>query len=280
MKPAIEPKRVIEPIALGAAANVLATYMLKPVNPQFDWVDFVVACTLMIPVTEFNRYLDRSLEQRYTWAQQPFKRVLLHFIYLALTLILLLNALGNLYLAISGQSFFTWRELLLINGATFVVAILLVFLNWMLHFYNQWRSTSLALQDSSQKIRSLQQDMARGNQVVEFQKGQQKLQVEPGTIRLVTIEGGVVRAWLENGQSTLYPGTLRELAALLPEYLFFSATRDVIIHREVIQSMSSSSYGKIEVVIKNSTGTEHITISRLKAAAFRKWYYSSSTTNS
>jgi len=269
-------KRVCEPVILSVAANVLATYLLKPLHPRFELGDFVVACVLMVPVTEFNRYLDHALARKYSWQDQPFKRILNHFLYLALALIITLNVVGNLYILISGQTFFTWPETLLIHGATFVVAFLLTFFNWTLHFYGSWQNTALALQHSTLQIQSLKQDMARVDQRIEFQKGHQKISVGLKTIRLVKIEAGVVRAMMDDEQAHIFPGTLRELAQQLPGHLFFPATRDIIIHREMVQSLSPASYGKIAVGIKGPASHEQIIVSRLKAAAFRKWYYSSS----
>ena len=87
-----------------------------------------------------------------------------------------------------------------------------------------------------------------------------------------------MRVWLQNGGSGIFGGTLAELLELLPEQFFFPAGRNMIIHRDIIQSVASSSYGKIAIEIDPCEGHQaSLTISRQKASAFRKWYNGAST---
>ena len=87
----------------------------------------------------------------------------------------------------------------------------------------------------------------------------------------------MVRIYCNYGELGFFQGTLTQLKTLLPDYLFFQVTRKAIINREVIRSISSSTFGKIQLIVNERNNNSSIyTVSRPKAAAFRKWYNSNS----
>ena len=97
---------------------------------------------------------------------------------------------------------------------------------------------------------------------------------------MIKSQFGIVKVFMANDDWYVFEGTLTKLDPLLPEHLFFRATRNIIVHRQQILSISSASFGKILVKIKEpQTDDLAVFVSRLKAAAFRKWYHSSSPTN-
>jgi len=74
------------------------------------------------------------------------------------------------------------------------------------------------------------------------------------------------------GKQYIHDLSLETLYAELPDELFFRANRQFIVTRDVISGMESSSNGKLKVSLSVSNGfPNRISVSRLKAAAFREW---------
>lgn len=66
--------------------------------------------------------------------------------------------------------------------------------------------------------------------------------------------------------------SLDSLGVQLPDEMFFRANRQFIVTRNVIDGISASSNGKLKVNLKVGNGfPARISVSRLKAAAFREW---------
>ena len=74
------------------------------------------------------------------------------------------------------------------------------------------------------------------------------------------------------GKQYIHDLSLESLNAILPDKLFFRANRQFIVTRNVVSEIKSSSNGKLKVLLTVSNGfPNRISVSRLKAAAFRKW---------
>lgn len=271
-------KRFAEPVVLGSVTNIVINYVFDPITPDFDWTEFIVACILAVSVTELNRYIDQALEKRFSWESNPLRRFFHHLYYLALSLVLSINILGNAYLWITGKGFFTWPELLSINLITLIIALLLTIVNWTTDFYRRWRKAEFQLRDATHELKNLKSKIEWSSQPIELQRGNTKYQVKVKDLRLAKSESGIVRIYIENGENGMFRGTLNELSSQLPDHLFFRVTRNLIIHREMILAIFPSTFGKVQLktkeIIKDG---DKITVSRPKAAVFRKWYYSTST---
>lgn len=270
--------RIIEPILLGSLVNIIINYIFNPVNPDFELEEFIVACLFAIPITEINHKIDTSLEKKIKWSTNFRKRFTHHLTYLSLSLFFILNVLGNVYMWIIGDSFHTFRELLLINSITFLIAILLTLIKWTTHFYNNWIDTENKLHDSSQRFDEFKSKLNSVTQLVELQKGNDLYRINVHQIQLAKSEFGIVWVFFENENKGVFNGTLNKLEKLLPESLFFRVARNIIVHRDSIQALSPSTYGKVELKVKGKIiGDDYITVSRPKASLFRKWYNSTST---
>ena len=270
-------KRIAEPIILGSISNIVVNYIFDPVAPDFDWIEFLIASILAVPVTELNRYINRALEKKFSWEQHPWRRFFHHSGYLTLSLILSINILGNSYMWITGKGFFTGKELFIINLTTLVIALLLTVVNWTADFYMRWRKAEFQLRDASDELDRLKSKIEWSSQPIELQKGNTKYQVKVKDLRLAKSALGIIRVYMENGEYGTFPGTLNQLASQLPEHLFFRAARNIIIHREIILAISPSTFGTVQLKTKEITkDVNKITVSRPKAAVFRKWYYSTS----
>ena len=270
--------RVIEPIILGSTANILVNYIFKPNAPYFILEEFIFAFVFAIIVTEINHKINISLDKKFSWTQNFSKRFRYHLAYLSLFLLFILNVIGNLYLWILGDGFYTFKEMLVINLSVFIIALFLTILKWAIHFYQNWRKTEYFLKDSTQKLHNLKSEIDKSTQLIELQRGSSFFKINLVDIKYAKIEHGVVWVYFEDTNKAVFQGTLNNLMQLLPEYLFFQLTRNLITHRERIFSISSSTYGKIDVKLKGDVFEQTVIIvSRPKAASFRKWFNSNSS---
>jgi LytTr DNA-binding domain len=272
-------RRILEPIVLGSVANLIINFIFNPYSYEFRLDELAVACILSIPITELNRYIDKKLERRFNWITHPRKRFVIHLVLISSGMLICLNVLGNAYVWITQQGFFSWKEAGLINLVTLCLAILLTMVNWSFHFYSGWKNAEATMAGAFRTVNNLERRIVQQDQFIELQKGSSKIKVESKTVRIATIELGVVRVYADKDQYGVFAGTLTQLYSQLPDYWYFQVTRDTILHRDVIKTISSSTFGKIDLTIyENDDSSPSIyTVSRPKAAAFRRWYNSNST---
>ena len=260
---------------LGSVANVVVNFIFTPDSNHLDIDEFFIASILFIPITELNRFIDKQLERKIKWLEYPKKRIATHLLILTLCLLISLNILGNAYMFIFENGFFTLKETVIINLVSLGVTILLTFVNWAVHFYFRWIGAENIAFENASLVKDLRKIITQPILTTEIQKGPKKINIVLKNIHYAKIDYGAVRIYCNDGESGFFTGSLSQLEALLPNYLFFRITRDAIIHREAIKSISSSTFGKIQLIVKEKNNT-HTTynVSRPKASTFRKWYYS------
>jgi hypothetical protein len=265
--------RIAQPIFLGLFSSLLINYIFHPSSMEFLWSEFVEACVLSVPITELNRLIDRQLEKQIHWKQNPIKRFLIHLLLLSICLVVTLNVVGNAYLWIAGKGFFTGKQMVIINVVTLVLAVLLTFITWAIYFYKNWLAADVSAELATRLASELRQKIVQPEKFIEVQKGSSQLKVQLQNVRLAKIESGIVRIYSVAGENGIFNGTMTQLNSLLPDHLFFQISRDALLHQGLIQKVTSSTYGKIELTIAVGYGSEpSFTVSRPKAAAFRKWY--------
>ncbi len=270
----ISLSRILEPVLLGCLANVLVSFIFNPHSVEFFFDEFLVACVLSVPITELNRYIDLWLEKKISWTKHPFRRFATHLLLISVCFVALLNTLGNAYMSLAEKGYFTFRELIIINSVTLCLAILLTLIKWVIHFYSHWMRAETKASVSEQLADELKRTLTQTTGLIDVQKGTSKTKLEVRNIRMAKIERGIVRVFSTTREGAIFSGSLSELNSQLPDYLFFQVSRDTIIHREAIESIASSTFGKIELTIKEGDETATTSVSRPKAAMFRKWYNS------
>ncbi|PSR52253.1 hypothetical protein AHMF7605_01305 [Adhaeribacter arboris] len=91
------------------------------------------------------------------------------------------------------------------------------------------------------------------------------------------IEHDYVRAVSDQNSQIISDFTLEKLASLLEPVHFFRANRQYIITREIVQQVIREKDGKLVLTLIKLNGLpESITISRLRATAFKQWLNDSS----
>ncbi len=137
----------------------------------------------------------------------------------------------------------------------------------------------MRLTDSNRKFNDLKSGIDKLEHQIELLKGNNIFRINISDIQFAKIEFGTVWVYFEKNYKAVYSGTLNDLNSLLPSFLFFRTTRNSILRRDIILSISPSTYGKIDLKLKETiVGEDNITVSRPKASQFRKWYYSNSNT--
>ncbi len=267
--------RFLEPLFLGCIANILINFIFKPNNPDFILQEFVTAIAFSILVTEINRFIDGKLEHRIPWTRQLGKRFVYQLSFLTLTLLVILNGVGNLYIWLIGDDFYSIKELVIINLSVFLVALLLTLIKWAVHFYKNWKNAEHELDSSKETLNKIKVELDKSDTYVELQRGNENLRVSIADVIHAETQNGVVWVYYQVTRA-VYPGTLDSLTSHLPKHQFFLASRNAVVNKDSIVSISPSTYGKIDIGLMSPLEEHQITVSRLKAAQFRKWYHSSS----
>ncbi len=268
--------RILEPILLGSIANIVINFIFDPADPDFIFKEFFVAIVFAFVLTEINRLIDKRLDRKIDWTNNLGKRFLYQLIYLTTTLVVVLNIVGNIYIWLIGDDFYSMKELITINLCVFGVALFLTFFKWSMHFYKNWVNAERNLETTSEHLNQLKSEFDKTKAQIELQKGNSTLHIHIEDICFIKAELGIVWVYYDM-EKAVFQNSLASLMELLPKLAFFHATRNTIVRKDMILSISPSTYGKIDLVVKNSLENNYpITISRLKAASFRKWYNSSS----
>ncbi|MEX0314646.1 MAG: LytR/AlgR family response regulator transcription factor [Allomuricauda sp.] len=269
--------RILEPILLGSIANIVINFIFDPTNPDFIFKEFFVAIIFAFMLTEVNRLVDKKLNKKINWANNLGKRFLYQLVYLTTALLILLNIVGNIYIWLIGDDFYSVKELVTINLCVFGVAGLLTFFKWSMHFYRNWVRAERSLETTHEHLIQLKSEFDKTHSKIELQKGNSTLHIQAEDIYFVKAELGIVWVYY-NTEKAVFQTSLESLMELLPNHMFFRTTRNAIVRKDAILSISPSTYGKIDLIVKNVLeDNTQITISRLKAATFRRWYNSSSS---
>jgi hypothetical protein len=274
--------RVAEPLFLGSLSNILINFIFNPSNPVNWWSskEFIVAVLFCIPITESNRFIGNKLETKFNWVLHAKKRFIYQLLYVSIVILFFLNVIARVYLWILDDTFFARYEILIINLIVFLITLLLVIFKWAAHFLKRWKNSEANLKKTNLKFEELTSNIKRTNQSIKLRNKNNDYIKGVKEIRVVKIEYGIVRVFIRTSDTYVFNGTLSQMASLLPKNIFFQVSRNLIVHKEQITSITPSSYGKILVKLKEINSEEkEITVSRLKASAFRKWYNSTSSLN-
>jgi hypothetical protein len=96
-------------------------------------------------------------------------------------------------------------------------------------------------------------------------------------IQLLFVENECILVFGDQGKQVLTDYTLEKLEKILDRSTFFRANRQCILTKKVIEKVAREKDGKLNVSLKkNANLPDQVTISRLKAQAFRQWIRESS----
>ncbi|MEO1256544.1 MAG: LytTR family DNA-binding domain-containing protein, partial [Bacteroidota bacterium] len=144
-------------------------------------------------------------------------------------------------------------------------------------YFSQWKLTESKLLESKHELSEVIEKQQE-TKPIQITKGKKKVNIQLADVKAISVKNGVTLVDTETPHHTgIFQGTLKELWQILPADTFFPARRNVIIRRETVESFSSDKYGKIKVELRiGERDSVPVTISREKAASFRKWFNSDS----
>lgn len=148
----------------------------------------------------------------------------------------------------------------------FIISIWFFVINGIyvgLYYYNLWkRAEEKFLTNSRIKLEGL---MVRS--------GKQELKLNFDSIFGFYVDGEYVVACDLSGKKYYLDQSLDKLEDELPTDLFFRLNRQFILHRQQLTGFKRADYGKLIVMLKsNELFPSEITVSRIKAAAFKGWF--------
>lgn len=269
--------RLLQPVLFGTIANILVNYIFNPAKPDFLWEEFLTAIILIIPVTETNHFIGLKLEKKYDWIGSFGKRLGFHLLLLLGAYMLVLNILGNVYMYLTVGGFYSLREYIIINVVAFSVTVFLTGLSWIAFYFKCWKETELNLQKTNRSLSDIRKNLKASEPTIQLLKGSKMIVIPANEITTANIMHGVVRVQTKLNGAAVYKGSLTKFKKILPNALFFMPNRNSIVHRDSILAFKSSSFGKIEIELKNiADPIKNITVSRQKASTFRRWFNTTS----
>ncbi len=272
--------RITEPILLGTLANYFVNYIFSSGDPGFSITEWVVAVILCIIITEINRVTEAHLEVKLGWTRSPSKRLFHNLAYLSLSLLFVVNVIGNLYLIAKGDTFYELNEMLIINAVTFCLILILTTFRWAAQFYFNWRQVENSLVTANAEYQNLALSISTSQDAIALRKNRKQQLVKLDQLRVAISRHGFTKVVDADCENFIYDESLSSLMDLLPEHFFFQLTRNIIVHRERIVSITPDAHGKIAVeFLDENDKVAKAVVSRLKASSFRKWYKRSLTRN-
>lgn len=249
-------------IPVIAAINYYLTYT----NIRFNGfllltftIDTVQGYLAIAGVRYFIFFLDKKLPIE----QQPARRIVLQLLsttVIGLTIISLTTELVS-WVARGRPaplSFYT-VDLVIIGIWFFVVNGIYI----GLYLYNNWKNSEWKLQEET---RLKQEGLL-------VRQGKQDVRLDFDALAGFFVDAEYVAACTATGKKYYLDQSLDKLETNLPRSLFFRLNRQYIVHHQLISGFSRVENGKLLVLLKaNEYFPAEVTVSRLKAPAFKKWF--------
>jgi DNA-binding LytR/AlgR family response regulator len=132
-----------------------------------------------------------------------------------------------------------------------------------LYYYNLWHQ-SVAQREEDNRIK------AKGLMV---KSGKQEIKLDFKEVGGFTVDGEYVVVSHLSGKKYYIDQSLDKVEKTLPASLFFRLNRQFILHRQIITGFRKEDNGKIIVLSgKPDSFPTEITVSRIKAPAFKAWF--------
>jgi DNA-binding LytR/AlgR family response regulator len=132
-----------------------------------------------------------------------------------------------------------------------------------LYLYNKWKHSEHKLLTET---RLKQEGLL-------VRQGKQDVRLDVDEVAGFFVDSEYVAARTINGKKYYLDQSLDKLEASLPRSLFFRLNRQYIVHHQLIAGFTRAENGKLVVRLKKDDAfPPEVTVSRLKAPAFKKWF--------
>ncbi|GAA4462748.1 hypothetical protein GCM10023189_39830 [Nibrella saemangeumensis] len=248
-------------------------------NPVY-YADLAVCILGMFLVWELNRWLIRTLDQRYSWATQTLPRLMIQGL-------MAYSLTGLLVLALS----FVYNDLIIDRPAPFNISVVfvtdiptsllfttilhLLYTLWWLIVYHRHTVAGLQRQIDTLKTESDRRtepadarSPAKKTLLVNQGRGFVPVPTSEVAYIFITNEMSVVKT--ADNQSFTVDATLEQLTEQLPAEDFFRINRQFIANRQCIRKVENDGSGRLLLQLQPSCNDE-VAVSRRRAPEFRQW---------
>ena len=220
-----------------------------------EYVNAILAAWILLGGT---RAISSRLDKKLSWGEGARKRLFvqmgLHLAYIIIVFNLVL--IGYTYAMYGG--FYNLGDIVVIDICVVATSFLFSAIDSSIAFFANWRKAESTTQTV---VRPLEKTIA-------VSQGKTRHLVRLSDIQYAMSTHGLVYIHTVD-KRFVYGHSLDKLMELL-DHRFFRANRQVILHEHAVSNFSSLAQGKI-LVNYGELGTESLTVSRTKAAAFRQW---------
>ena len=201
------------------------------------------------------------LDRHFPYEKGFINRILIQILLTTAVMLILIVLMTELVNAIGGDGPLPW---------SFYTENLVIFFIWILVFNGIYISIHLY-----RAARQETEPDATSPKII-AKRGRQRIFLEEQQILYFRSEEDLVTAIDRSGKTYYLDQSLKQLQEMASD-LFFRANRQYLIQRESVERFQSGEHGKIRLWIKTpGKEAKEISVSRPKAAAFRKWVQPSS----
>ncbi|MEP2669773.1 MAG: LytTR family DNA-binding domain-containing protein [Cyclobacteriaceae bacterium] len=265
--------RWISIVLLGVALNYVVNKVLDlryGSRSSFDPEEIFMAILFSFIILEGSRWIREKLHTSTQYiARLPLSLFTYPVIFSYITfVILVIGNLVNIYFyGGANQSDENFIVLLLTLFFTFPVLAI----DYLWKYKAQLDEVNEQLLNKQEELRQFRKDN-QSKIVIEASHGMHKMLVTPDQILMIYREHTIVYLVNRDIKKLVCNLSLDALETLLPSNGFCRANRQFILTPDVIQSIKSGSYGKIELqLIAENNIPFTVTVSRPSASSFRRW---------
>ncbi|MEQ9415575.1 MAG: LytTR family DNA-binding domain-containing protein [Cyclobacteriaceae bacterium] len=265
--------RWISIVLLGVALNYVVNKVLDlryGARSSFDFQEVVMAILFSYAILEGSRWIRNKLHTiQKQIANTPLSLFTYPIIFLYITFIIL--GVGHL------------MNIVFFGGANqgdenFIVLLLTLFFSFPVLAIDYLWKYKVQLEEVNDQLQNKQEELIQFRKdnhskiIIEASHGVHKVLVTPDQILMIYRESTIVYIVNREYKKLIANHSLDALEELLPSNGFCRANRQFILTPDIIQSIKSGSYGKIELQLaSNNNLPVVVTVSRPSAAGFRRW---------
>lgn len=225
------------------------------------YLDILYAFIVLIVIWETIKFISTKLDNRISWENNPKKRLIAQFSFTFLTSLLLIYLLYVPYSLL----LYTIPLIKIFSPAQIIAALVVVsFFN----IYFGWQYLFKKVKEKPvENETKVDKKTCSENTIMVHSGGMYKL-INYDNIATIFIDAKYVFLKTKDKLNFLVNKNLDYYEDMLPSESFFRINRQLIAHRNYIQSFTNIENRKIDVFFLDDT---HAVISQKKASRFKKW---------
>jgi len=255
--------------AMLLIALIMVHFMAYPVMPfsenyQFPLVSFLIILIYGVAICETNHWNYSRLNKVVPFNSNPFRRVKKQVAYNFTGTIIVFSTLTIIQLLTIDDNF-TW-----FGFFSYLFVCIMISLLETSAFVTKDVIKLYRKSKAPTTLKNIVNAAEKTDKLI-LQTGSRISNIEFDEVAYLHSTGGIVVLVNKDGnkQTTQY-SSLNQLEEKIDSTLFFRVSRQHLLHYQAIQAIDCNTSNKqVNVTLKNG---EEITVSRYKAAAFKKWY--------